>query len=115
MKKKIEECTNNSSHLFLKMLSYNVDLSILYKELKPQNFGHLIAFYSLLKVFNEFRSINKEEKEIIIVQLTTESLSDFQRYKKKYLQERDRERERESILNFILPIGWNIFKWLVSV
>ena len=90
MKKKIKDCLYTSKGIMLKILYYDVDLSVVYKEMKISNFGHLIAFYCLLETYDEyFINKTKEEKKDFIVQLTIQTLDDFQRYKKKRLQEKN--------------------------
>ena len=74
-------------------VKYNkLDLSNIYYSMEVSNFGHLIAFYCLLETYDEiYDCITKEEKEKIIVQLTTQSLKDFQIYKEKRLEEKPKK------------------------
>ena len=95
-------------------VKYNeLDLSEIYYSMKITNFGHLIAFYCLLETYNEiYDHITKEEKEKIIVQLTTQSLKDFQIYKEKRLEENPKKNHHFSSSFFycyIKEIGINYF------
>ena len=88
MKKKIKECLKFSKSGMIKILYHEADLSEVYKEMKTAHFGHLIAFYCLLETYDEIiQNKTKEEKKDFTVQLTLQSLDDFQKYKKNRLQE----------------------------
>ena len=102
LKKKIKECLYNSEGIFLKMIydvKYNnLDLSEIYCTMKISHFHHIIAFYCLLEVYYKYddETLTKEEKERDIVQLTTQTLNDFQIYKGKIL-------EKEKHVSFFQP------------
>ena len=91
-------------------IKYNkLDLSEIYYSMKITNFGHLIAFYCLLETYDEiYDCITKEEKEKIIVQLTTQSLKDFQIYKEKRLEE-NHHFSSSFFYCYIKEIGINYF------
>ena len=101
IKKKID-CLYNSEGIFLKMIydvKYNtLDLSEIYCAMKISHFHHIIAFYCLLEVYYKYddETLTKEEKERDIIQLTTQTLNDFQIYKGKIL-------EKEKHVSFFLP------------
>ena len=94
IKKKIKECLYNSEGIFLKMIydvKYkNLDLSEIYCAMKISHFHHIIAFYCLLEVYYKYddETLTKEEKERVIIQTTTQTLNDFQKYKEKRLEEK---------------------------
>ena len=102
IKKKIKDCLYNSEGIFLKMIydvKYNnLDLSEIYCAMKISHFHHIIAFYCLLEVYYIYddETLTKEEKERIIVQLTIQTLKDFQIYKEKRLEEKKH-------VSFLLP------------
>ena len=102
IKKKIKDCLYNSKGIFLKILydvKYNkLDLSEIYCSMKISHFSHIIAFYCLLEIYYNYddETLTKEEKERDIVQLTTQTLNDFQIYKGKIL-------EKEKHVSFFLP------------
>ena len=102
IKKKIKDCLYNSEGIFLKMIydvKYNnLDLSEIYCAMKISHFHHIIAFYCLLEVYYNYddETLTKEEKERDIIQLTTQTLNDFQIYKGKIL-------EKEKHVSFFLP------------
>ena len=113
IKKKIKDCLHNSKGIMIKILydiKYNkLDLSEIYYSMKITNFGHLIAFYCLLETYDEiYDCITKEEKEKIIVQLTTQSLKDFQIYKEKRLEE-NHHFSSSFFYCYIKEIGINYF------
>ena len=98
IKKKIKDCLHDSKGIMIKILydvKYNkLDLSNIYYSMEVSNFGHLIAFYCLLETYDDdeiYSGITKEEKERIIVQLTTQTLKDFQIYKEKRLEEKPKK------------------------
>ena len=92
IKKKIKDCLYNSKGIFLKMIydvKYNkLDLSEIYCSMKISHFHHIIAFYCLLEIYYNYddETLTKEEKERDIVQLTTQTLNDFQIYKGKNIR-----------------------------
>ena len=117
IKKKIKDCLYNSKGILIKILydvkNNDLDLSKIYCSMIVTNFGHIIAFYCLLETYDEYdTSITKEEKEKIIVQLTTQSLKDFQIYKEKRLEENHHFSSSSSSFFFycyIKEIGINYF------
>ena len=94
IKKKIKDCLYNSKGIFLKIIydvKYNkLDLSEIYCSMKISHFSHIIAFYCLLEIYYVYddETLTKEEKERDIIQLTTQTLNDFQIYKEKRLEEK---------------------------
>ena len=102
IKKKIKDCLYNSEGIFLKMIydvkNKNLDLSEIYCAMKISHFHHIIAFYCLLEVYYNYddETLTKEEKERDIIQLTTQTLNDFQIYKGKIL-------EKEKHVSFFQP------------
>ena len=116
LKKKIKDCLHDSKGIFIKILhdvKYNdLDLSIIYSTMVVSNFGHIIAFYCLLETYDEYECKTKEEKERIIVQLTTQTLKDFQIYKEKRLEEKPKKNYHFSasfFYQYIKDIGLNYF------
>ena len=88
MKKKIKDCLKNNKANMVRILYYEIDLSELYANMNVAHFGHILAFYSLIETYEEIiDNKTKQEKKILIVQLTLQSLDDFERYKGKQLQE----------------------------
>ena len=102
IKKKIKDCLYNSKGIFLKIIydvKYNkLDLSEIYCSMKISHFSHIIAFYCLLEIYYVYddETLTKEEKERDIIQLTTQTLNDFQIYKEKRLEEKKH-------VSFLLP------------
>ena len=89
MKKKIKDCLKNKDNM-VGILYYEIDLSELYANMNVAHFGHILAFYSLIETYEEIiDNKTKQEKKILIVQLTLQSLDDFERYKGRQLQEID--------------------------
>ena len=69
------------------------------------HFGHIIAFYALLVVYNEVKEDKtKEERKDLFVQLTIQSLTDFERYKKNRLQEKKTTSSLDFFYNQIKPV-----------
>ena len=95
IKKKIKDCLYNSKGIFLKIIydvKYNkLNLSEIYCSMKISHFSHIIAFYCLLEIYYVYddETLTKEEKERDIVQLTTQTLNDFQIYKGKILEKKN--------------------------
>ena len=86
--KKKRDCLKNNKDNMVGILYYEIDLSELYANMNVAHFGHILAFYSLIETYEEIiDNKTKQEKKILIVQLTLQSLDDFERYKGRQLQE----------------------------
>ena len=118
IKKKIKDCLHDSKGIMLKILydvEYNkLDLSQIYRSMVVTNFGLLIAFYCFLETYDENVDITKEEKERIIVQLTIQTLKDFQIYKEKRLEENQKKKYHFSSSFFYRYIKENGINYIIS-
>ena len=61
IKKKIKECVNESKTMLAYITNYDVNFFAVYSKMDVNNFGHVLAFYSLIETY--FETNNNKTKE----------------------------------------------------